>query len=183
MLSHPNSCTEWAVWDACSRGRLQHSPRTHPRECHGNWHQATSHSGPEYHTDTTNKARNPSMQGMSHIYYMARFRAGTIMLTNRVIMDCYWWELSINIASMGLLCAWHSGVSWQIHHGTMWCWFFCYNLYTQMRFIWTISMSEMCTLYKQRRRTGSTNSSSNIRHRVCSPSVESMPNWSPSSLF
>ena len=76
-----------------------------------------------------------------------------IMLTYRVIMDCYWWDLHINIYNG----AWNSPVSWQIHHGTTWCWFVLYR----NTIYWTISMSEMWTLKvlpQTRRRTSTTGS-------------------------
>ena len=46
--------------DACSRGRLRHPPRTHTRM---SWQLTSPHinSGPEYHTDTNNRAGNPSI--------------------------------------------------------------------------------------------------------------------------
>ena len=61
MLSHPNSLRilyEVGGWRRVFQGAPPTFPATHSWECHGNWHQATSHSGPEYHTDTTNKAGN-----------------------------------------------------------------------------------------------------------------------------
>ena len=58
ILTHQGSCTEWAVRDAPSRRRPKRLPRIHFTLCHRNSDQATSQSGLEYCTDTTDKAGN-----------------------------------------------------------------------------------------------------------------------------
>ena len=57
---------------------LQAPPAQYSWECHGNSDQATSQSGPEYRTDTTNKAGNHIIHWMSHVYYIYIIQEFTI---------------------------------------------------------------------------------------------------------
>ena len=76
--------------DACSRGRLQHPPRTHTRM---SWQLTSPHiySGPEYHTDTNNKAGNLYILGMLHMYSCPH---GIYLFSIIQLVSCnYSWQL------------------------------------------------------------------------------------------